>query len=147
MSKLDPKQFIQAQNYGVLSTHSQSELGYPFGSITPYIISEDGDIAIFISHLAEHTHNIEANPKVSLTIFDPADASDPSAGARITCLANAVLAKDDKQLRQDYLEKFPSASVTLDLSGFHFYLLKLTKIRLVAGFGQIKWLTPKQLAL
>lgn len=147
MTDLDPRQFIRQQHYGVLSTHSQSESGYPFGSITPYIISSEGDIAIFISHLAEHTHNIDDNPKVSLTIFDPNDAKDPSAGARITCLANAEQTQNESQLRQDYLKQFPSASMTLELPGFHFYLLKLTKIRLVAGFGQIKWIDAARLAL
>lgn len=147
MNKLNPSQFIQAQNYGVLSTHSKSEEGYPFGSITPYIISDEGDIAIFISHLAEHTQNIKENSKVSLTIFDPADAKNPSAGARITCLALAQRAKNETQLRINYLKQFPSAAVTLDLPGFNFYLLTLTKIRLVAGFGQIAWLTPTQLSL
>ena len=147
MTDLDPNQFIHNQNYGVLSTHSQAESGYPFGSITPYIISGEGDIAIFISHLAEHTHNIKTNPKVSITIFDPADAANPSAGARITCLANAYQAQDETQLRKDYLAQFPDAEIILDLPGFHFYLLKLTKIRLVAGFGQVKWLDAKKLAL
>ena len=147
MATLNPRQFIHNQRYGVLSTHSQAELGYPFGSITPYIITSNGDIAIFISHLAEHTQNIQTDPKVSLTIFDPSDADNPSAGARITCLADAEQAQDDTALRQYYLDQFPEAEITLDLPGFHFYLLKLTKIRLVAGFGQVKWLTAKQLAL
>lgn len=147
MTAFAPNHFIRKQHYGVLSTHSKSELGYPFGSITPYIISPDGDIVIFISHLAEHTHNILANPKVSLTIFDPADAANPATGARITCLAIAHKAMDEKQLRKDYLVQFPEAEITLALPGFHFYLLKLTRIRLVAGFGQVKWLTPEQLAL
>ena len=147
MTIFEPNQFIRKQNYGVLSTLSHAEPGYPFGSVTPYIISPNGDIAIFISHLAEHTHNIHADPKVSLTIFDPADAINPASGARITCLAVAHKAQDEKQLRKDYLIQFPEAEITLDLPGFHFYLLKLTKIRLVAGFGQVKWLTPDQLAL
>ena len=144
---LNPAQFIHDLHYGVLSTHSQSELGYPFGSITPYIISDNGDIAIFISHLAEHSHNIQANSKVSLTIFDPADADSPSTGARITCLANAEITDNDKKLRDDYLMQFPDADIFIDLPGFHFYLLKLTKARLIAGFGKAKWLTVKQLGL
>lgn len=146
MSDLNPSQFIRNQHYGVLSTHSQAESGYPFGSITQYIISDQGEIAIFISHLAEHTHNIKANSKVSITIFDPADAANPSTGARITCLANAQQAQDETQLRRDYLAQFPDAKIILDLPGFHFYLLKLTRIRLVAGFGQVKWLTADQLS-
>ncbi|MDC9725181.1 MAG: pyridoxamine 5'-phosphate oxidase family protein [Gammaproteobacteria bacterium] len=147
MTTLIPSQFIKAQQYGVLSTHSLSESGYPFGSITPYIISSEGDIAILISHLAEHTHNIEANPKVSLTIFDPKDAENPSAGARVTCLANVEKAASETELRKDYLHQFPESEITLGLPGFHFYLLKLTKVRLVAGFGQVKWLDVKQLSL
>lgn len=147
MTDLDPSHFIRNQNYGVLSTHSQTESGYPFGSITPYIISDDGDIAIFISHLAEHTHNIKANPKVSITIFDPADAANPGAGARITCLATVEQAQNETQLRTNYLAQFSDAEIILDLPGFHFYLLKLTRIRLVAGFGQVKWLNADQLFL
>lgn len=145
MTTFNPGQFIRKQNFGILSTHSQSEPGYPFGSVTPYIVSSEGDIAIFISHLAEHTHNIEANSKVSLTIFDAINADN--AGARITCLANAEQAEDETTLRQNYLIQFPDAAVILDLPGFHFYLLKLTKIRLIAGFGQVKWLNAKQLSL
>jgi len=147
MTIINPSQFIQTHHYGVLSTHSLSEPGYPFGSVTPYIISADGDIAIFISHLAEHTHNIEANPKVSLTLFDSEDADNPSAGARVTCLANVEKAGDEVELRKSYLQQFPESEIILDLPGFNFYLLKLTKIRLVAGFGQVKWLNATALSL
>ena len=147
MTNIDPADFIRSQKYGVLSTHSQSEEGYPFGSITPYIITPEGDIAIFISQLAEHTHNIEANPKVSLIIFDPTDADNPSAGAPITSLAKAELTSDDLQLRQQYLSCFPDMALTLKLPDFNFYLLTLAKIRLVAGFGQVKWLDASSLEL
>lgn len=147
MTTFMPNQFIRDQRYGVLSTFSLAESGYPFGSITPYIINAEGDIAIFISHLAEHTHNIKANPRVSLTIFDPKDASNPTAGPRITCLAVATIAEYEVQLREEYLNQFPDAQMILTLPGFHFYLLKLVKIHLVAGFGQVKWLTPEQLCL
>ena len=147
MSELNLEHFIHSQKYGILSTHSVSEPGYPFGSVTPYIVTQQGDLAIFISHLAEHTHNIARNPKVSLTIFDPADADNPSAGARITCLADTEKASDETQLRIDYLNHFPESELILELGGFHFYLLKLTKIRLVSGFGQVKWLMANSLSL
>lgn len=147
MTALIPSKFIRNQRYGVLSTHSLTELGYPFGSIMPYIVTSEGDLAIFISHLAEHTHNIQANPKVSLTIFDPNDAASPNAGPRITCLAKARLAEDETHLREAYLNQFHDAEIILTLPGFHFYLLTPVKVRLVAGFGQVKWLTTQQLAL
>ncbi len=147
MTKLDPSEFIKSHRYGVLSTHSATEVGYPFGSITPYIISDKGEIAILISHLAEHTNNILANPKVALTLFDPEDSSNPQAGARITCLADARKATDESDLRQRYVEHFPDAEMILQLPGFHFYVLDLVRIRLIAGFGQVKWLEADQIQL
>ena len=147
MIDLDAGKFIHRHTYGVLSTHSDAETGYPFGSITPYITTENGDLAILISHLAEHTHNITANPKVSLTIFDIEDRNNPSTGPRITCLADASLAKNQSLLSLLYLEKFPDAEIILNLPGFHFYILKLKKIRLIAGFGKVKWMMPEQLSL
>ncbi len=147
MSELDLKHFIYTHTFGVLSTHSEAEAGYPFGSITPYIVTPDGDLAILISHLAEHTHNISADPKVSLTIFDIKDDTNPSTGPRITCLADANLAQDQSMLNNLYLEKFPDAEMLLNLPGFNFYTLKVKKIRLVAGFGKVKWITSEQLSL
>ncbi|MBE0438882.1 MAG: pyridoxamine 5'-phosphate oxidase family protein [Gammaproteobacteria bacterium] len=147
MTKLNPSEFIKSHRYGVLSTHSVTEAGYPFGSITPYIISDKGEIAILISHLAEHTNNILANPKVALTLFDPEDSNNPQAGARITCLANARKAGDESDLRQRYVTHFADADMIVQLPGFHFYLLDLVKVRLIAGFGQVKWLEADQLKL
>lgn len=147
MTTLNPSEFIKSHRYGVLSTHSAIEAGYPFGSITPYIISGNGEIAILISHLAEHTNNILANPKVALTLFDPEDSSNPQAGARITCLANVRKADDESDLRQRYIAHFADADMILQLPGFHFYLLDLVKVRLIAGFGQVKWLEADQIQL
>jgi heme oxygenase (biliverdin-IX-beta and delta-forming) len=147
MTDLDPHQFIHQHYYGVLSTHSTSEPGYPFGSITPYIVTDSGDLAIFVSHLAEHTRNINKSPKVSLTIFDVEDETTPSAGPRITCLADAYRAEERTSLKAKYLEKFSDSDIILELDGFQFYILKLKKIRLVAGFGDVKWLTSDQFLL
>ena len=142
----DPVQFIKKHYVGVLSTHSVSEPGYPFGSITPYIVTEDGDLAIYISELAEHTRNIRQNNKVSLTIYQQPDQHNPGSGSRITCLADALLATDQAVLQQQYAQQIPDAELTLSLPGFEFYRLHPKRIRLIAGFGQIKWLEPSLLA-
>lgn len=147
MKALELSQFIHQHFYGVLSTHSVSEPGYPFGSMTPYIVTDNGDLAIYISHLAEHSHNIAANPKVSLTISDIEDPTSPHSGSRITCLADASIAQDQALLRKTYLDKFPDAEMILDLPGFKFHILKIYKIRLVAGFGKASWLTTEQFSL
>lgn len=142
----DPVKFIKNHYVGVLSTHSASEVGYPFGSITPYIVTPEGDIAIYISELAEHTRNIRQNNKVSLTIYQQPDQQNPGSGCRITCLADALLATDKTALQKQYAQQIPDAELTLSLPGFDFYRLHLKRIRLIAGFGQIKWLDPNLLA-
>ncbi len=148
MTDIDPTTFIQQHTYGILSSHSRSEPGYPFGSLTPYIVTPQGQIAIYISHLAEHTKNIQADPKVALTISQLTDYQNPPALPRLTCLADAQpVTQSDTHLRQRYLQCFPDSQLILDLPGFQFYFLILKRIRLVAGFGQARWLDAQQLTL
>lgn len=142
-----PSEFIKAHNIGVLSTQSQSHPGYPFGSVVPYLISPDGRIAIFISDLAEHTKNIAADNKVALTISEIINADSPGNNARITCLAKAVLSEQQQLLRDRYQQQFDDADKILALPGFQFFELDLTAVRLIGGFGQIKWLQPDDLNL
>ena len=56
--------FLRASRYGVLATQSRSLPGYPFGSITPYVLGAAGEPVIYISTLAEHTRNIADDPRV-----------------------------------------------------------------------------------
>lgn len=147
-TELDPVQFIKSHHVGVLSTHSTTEPGYPFGSVTPYIVTNEGDLAIYISELAEHTRNIQHNNKVSLTIYQQPATQNPGAAPRVTCLADAVVAESISvsALRHQYNQQIPDAEMTLSLPGFSFYLLTLKRIRLIGGFGNIKWLEPDLLA-
>lgn len=142
---LDLVEFIKTHHVGVLSTHSITEPGYPFGSVTPYILTPEGDLAILISDLAEHTRNIQHNNKVALTIYQqPDQQQNPGAAARITCLADAIMAESESTagLQQQYLQQIYDAELTLSLPGFSFYLLRIKRIRLIGGFGNIKWLQP-----
>jgi putative heme iron utilization protein len=51
----------------VLSTISLDVPGYPFGSLTPYCFDENGQPIVYISLIAQHTRNIMADPRLSLT--------------------------------------------------------------------------------
>ena len=144
---MSPSFFIKQHAFGVLSTHSLSHPGYPFGSVVPYVISAQGQIAIFISELAEHSKNIVADNKVALTISDISSNDDPGAGARVTCLAKAILSNQQHTLRLGYQQQFRDADMILQLGGFQFFELELTRVRLIGGFGDIQWLDPEQLDL
>ena len=136
--------FLRARRYGVLATQSRSLPGYPFGSITPYVLGAAGEPVIYISTLAEHTRNIADDPRVSLTVFDPADAADPQAGPRLTFLADAcrLAASDAAAAGARYYRFFPAARAYADTHDFAFYGLRAVRLRFIGGFGQIGWLEP-----
>jgi putative heme iron utilization protein len=134
---------------GILSTISLDVPGYPFGSVTPYCVDRDCQPVVYISGIAQHTRNIIANPKVSLTIVAPNnDSDDVQARGRLTLLADArPVDPTDTAIRDRYLRYFPSAVQYEGTHDFSFYRLGLVRARFIGGFGQIFWLTPEELGL
>ncbi|HOY70027.1 MAG TPA: DUF2470 domain-containing protein [Methylotenera sp.] len=131
-------QFLRTTQSGVLSTFSAKFEGYPFGSVAPFVLNHAGEPVILISTIAEHTKNINLNPKVSLLVF--AGMEDLQANARLTLLGEAVLAdKEDANLRARYLRYFPQAAGYFDMHDFYFYRIKVSHVRYIAGFGKMGW--------
>jgi heme oxygenase (biliverdin-IX-beta and delta-forming) len=141
------RRLLNHQSAGVLSTHSIDVPGYPFGSIAPYAIDYDGEPTILISEIAQHTHNIKQNNKVSLTIFDPT-GDDPQAAGRLTWIGDAEsLEPANIEARDRYLRYFPSAESYFDTHDFSFYRIRLRRARFIGGFGQIFWIEPESMLL
>jgi putative heme iron utilization protein len=143
------RQLLLQESFGVLSTMSVDVSGYPFGSVTPYCVDRDCQPIIYISGIAQHTRNIIANPKVSLTIVEANnDSDDVQARGRLTLLADArPVDRVDTDIRDRYLRYFPSAVQYEGTHDFSFYRLALVRSRFIGGFGQIFWLTPEELCL
>lgn len=136
------RQLLNHQSFGVLSTHSADVEGYPFGSIAPYVLDYDGQPAILISDIAQHTRNIKQNNKVSLTVFDPR-ADDPQASSRLTWIGDAQsIDPSETDIRDRYLRYFPSAESYFETHDFSFYRIRLRRARFIGGFGQIFWIEP-----
>jgi putative heme iron utilization protein len=136
------RQLLNHQSVGVLSTHSIDVEGYPFGSIAPYTVNYDGEPAILISDIAQHTRNIKQNNRVSLTVFDPR-ADDPQAGSRLTWIGEAeIIDPSETDIRDRYLRYFPSAESYFETHDFSFYRIRLRRARFIGGFGQIFWIEP-----
>jgi putative heme iron utilization protein len=136
------RRLLNHQSVGVLSTHSIDVEGYPFGSIAPYTLNYDGEPAILISDIAQHTRNIKQNNKVSLTVFKP-DADDAQAGSRLTWIGDAEpVDPSDNETRDRYLRYFPSAESYFETHDFSFYRIGLRRARFIGGFGQIFWIEP-----
>src|SRR5215813_15338291 len=109
MSKIDraapARALIQEEQHGVLCTLSQKISGWPFGSVTPYALTQEGEPTILISEIAEHTRNLRADPRVSLFIQDGAFLNDTQSGRRITLmgLAEQVSAESLADAQRRYL--------------------------------------------
>lgn len=134
----EAQQFLFSAQNGVLSTHSAQFTGYPFGSVTPFVLNHQGMPVILISSLAEHTKNIMQNANVSLLVFN--HEQDLQANARLTLLATAEQTdKNNPLIRARYLRYMPQAESYFDMHDFTFYTLHITHARYIAGFGKMGW--------
>jgi len=140
----DARKFLYATHSGVLSTISARLDGYPFGSIAPFVLDHDGNPLVLISTIAEHTKNIQADPRVSLIAFDPA-SQDMQAGARLTLVGDAAIAPKNNSLRARYLRYFPQAESYFDMHDFQFYHIAVKQARYIGGFGKIHWIPGQEL--
>ncbi|MBU3002522.1 HugZ family protein [Paraglaciecola arctica] len=137
----DAKTLVRQQHSGVLSTHSQTVEGYPFGSIVPYFMTSEGDLIIYISQIAQHTRNIQADHKVSMTIFDHL-ADDSQASGRVTVLGDAHLI-EDTLVAEQYFSLFPQAEGYQQTHDFMFYKITPKRVRYIGGFGKIHWINKE----
>jgi putative heme iron utilization protein len=134
------------ESFGVLSTTSLDVPGFPFGSVTPYCADEQCQPVLYISDIAQHTKNVIADPRVSLTIVESqAESDDVQSRGRVTCLANArPVNETETAVRDRYFHYFPSARQYEGTHDFAFFRLELVRVRFIGGFGQIYWVGPDE---
>ena len=130
---------------GVLATLSVDVPGYPFGSVVPYCLDQHGRPLILIASIAQHTKNIGADSRVSLTVFDRAQP-DLQAAGRVTVLGDACrLNPDERALAVRYYRFFPQSYDYDRTHDFAFYALVPRRVRFIGGFGAIHWFEPAAL--
>ena len=135
----EARRFLRSTHKGVLSTHSAKFEGYPFGSVAPFVLDQQGQPLILISTLAEHTKNIIADCKASLLVF--AGAVDLQANSRLTLIGDVEQTdKNDPYLRARYLRYFPDAEQYFSAHDFYFYRMQIKQARYIAGFGSMSWM-------
>jgi len=106
-----------------------------------------GRPVIYISPIAQHTRNIVADPRVSLTVVERVDSGDVQAHGRVTCIGNAVEIEGDRDTAERYFRYFPSSRQYDRTHAFTFFRLDLVRVRFIGGFGQIFWVAPEEFAL
>ncbi len=140
----EARQFVRAHRNGVLSTLSKRLDGFPFGSVSPYVLDHSGNPVILISTLAEHTKNIDADPRVSLIVHPCAE--DMQAAGRVTLVGRAERLPDKTAFGARYLRYLPQAEGYFAMHDFHFYRIVVEDVRYIGGFGKIHWIRPERYA-
>ena len=134
------RDLLESQRFGVLATLSARHDGWPFSSVTPYALTDDGQPILLLSQLAEHTRNIQVDSRASLFVQEPGE--DPQAVARVTLLGR-VEAADSAALRAQYLLRHPQASNYFAMADFALYVLRTETARYVGGFGDMGWISNR----
>lgn len=140
---------LRRSEVGVLSTHSKACDGYPFGSVSTFMSTHEGDIIFYVSDLAQHTKNLQHNAKMCLTVFsaDGADvgrhSDDPNAEARLSLLGHATpIAKEDESITADrFFRLYPDSKQYQQAHAFEFYKMHIDRVRFIGGFGDIHWIS------
>jgi len=142
------RELLLKEYRGVLSTHSKSMPGFPFGSVVPYCLDAEGNPLILISRIAQHTHNLQKDPKCSLLVGER-DAEDVQAVGRLTVLAQAHKLEEPAAVEaaaERYYRYFPESSNYHKAHDFDFWVLAPVRHRYIGGFGAIHWVDNLSLA-
>src|ERR1700692_1519407 len=81
---------IHLGRIGSLSTLSRKQQGFPFGSVMPYGLDENGRPVFLISTMAMHTQNLQGDPRASLLVTQPDATGDPLGAARVTLMGTVL---------------------------------------------------------
>src|SRR5262245_50783528 len=118
--------------FGALGTLAKD--GHPFASLVAYAGLEP---VFLLSELAEHTHNLRADPRASLLVTEEGEG-DPLARGRVT-LVGRCLEVARAEVEAEYVAAHPSAVRYLALKDFRFWRLDVESARYIGGFGKIGW--------
>jgi hypothetical protein len=130
---------VRAHRSGVLSTHSVKLAGYPYGSALPHLADHAGRPWLLISHLAEHTHNLEADARASFIVCET--GADLQSRPRVTLVGEArALPGDTDAVARRYLRYYPDHERYLQIGGFRFYAIEPAQVRFIQGFGGLHWI-------
>lgn len=131
---------LVSERVGTLATQSVRHPGWPFASVMPYALTDDGAPVFLISGMAIHTQNLLADARASLLVMQSGGDSDPLGAPRVTLLGTArKIDAPSAELRAAYLARHPSARYWIDFTDFSFFQLDVSDAYFVGGFGVMGW--------
>ena len=128
---------------GTLATVSRKQPGFPFGSLMPYGLDDQGRPILLISSMAMHTQNLQGDPRASLLVTQLEGNSDPLGSSRITLIGNVrrIPEPEVAVARELYLARYENSKYWVDFEDFSFYRMEVVDLYYVGGFGVMGWVT------
>ena len=130
---------VRTAKRGILCTLIPED-GFPYGSLADLLPLPDGDVALFLSRLAEHQHFLAADPRASLVVAPAINDPHALAKPRVTLVGRAEVVEDRAEFAEAYAALHPDVRGYIHFPDFHFYRLHVERVRYIAGFGQMGWI-------
>ncbi len=136
MNLLKTSQYLlENSKHGLFSTVDIQ--GYPYASLVE-VAPQHQDLLLLLSDLAEHSKNVQRNPKVSILLAE--DYAELSLAKARACFIGQIQREDNVNMLEHYIKHHPKAQRYKGFADFNLYRLKVERIYVVAGFGQMGWL-------
>lgn len=142
------RDLLHLVDHGALGTLLAGEPGQPFVSAMPFA-PDVGNAPIFLaSALAEHTRNLDRDPRASLLLQMDLPGSDGGvlAQTRMSLVGEARRFEPTAALVERFVRYQPEAERYLALGDFGFFRFHVRRARLIGGFGSMGWLEAGSLA-
>jgi putative heme iron utilization protein len=131
---------VASKSSGALSTIALDPPGYPYGSQVVYAPVGASPVFLF-SKLAEHTKNLEADPRASLLVVESELAGEEVlARGRVTLVGTCRRVDDRARVEEVFLARHPGARRYAAFADFSFWELAVESARWVGGFGRMSWI-------
>jgi heme iron utilization protein len=131
---------------GTLATHLREPAGFPFPTMLPFAPDVRHRPVIVVSRLAEHTRNLQVDPRAGFLVVDPG-GGDVLAAERATLIGRFSAFEASPALVRRYLRYHPEADRYLALGDFSFRVMEIERIRYIGGFGAMGWISGAELDL
>ena len=136
-------ELLHSVQTSTLATQSLQMPGYPYATAVPNVLDEQHRAILLISALAEHTKNLLANPKVSISVNE-LGISNVQDSRRLTLIGDAEQFDASEELKARYLRYQPAAEQYLMLD-FMFFRIVPKRLRYIGGIGRMGWVESEVL--
>merc|ERR1719313_1845564 len=143
----DVRTIIEYNNgYGVLSTLSSQDKGFPSGAIVGFAAEEGGSLVFSFSGMSSHTKDVARDGRACMTITSR--EFEGAADGRVSIVGEMVRVPDEEKeaVTAVYQKRHPGAFWTGFGDFTWFRLTNIRSVRFVGGFARAGSVSPEEYA-